>query len=244
MHPTLMKNAILLISLAGLATVSSSRAAVLSVDFGRLDAGSHLTEPGFSTFEVTGTNRDPGVTETATFGAYTVSVFPANVDAGNRGVSGRDRAAPLDTGSFVYGDLLRDLVTRINQGNTSGSPLESLRISGLTPLTTYSLQLWAIDVGSGADNEVSEWYDMSSGSNVLLGTITNDTTSPVMTSNNNFSFVANVTSNALGQLQIGSVFPTSQGQMNGFVLSEVVPEPASATFAGLGLLGLMLRRRR
>ncbi len=239
-----MKNAVLLISLAGLATISRSRAAVLSVDFGRLDAGSHLTEPGFSTFEVTGVNRDPRVTEMATVGAYTVSVFPANVDAGNRGLSGRDRGAPLDSGSFAYGDLLRDLVTRINQGNATGSPLETLRISGLTPLTTYTLQLWSLDTGNGVDNEVSEWYDMSSGSNVMLGTVTNDTTSPVMTSNNDFSFVANVTTNGLGQLQIGSVFPTSQGQMNGFVLSEVVPEPASATFAGLSLLGLMLRRRR
>jgi len=226
----------------GLMAGSANAVIVLAVDFGRSDAGAGLTEPGFSTFHITGANRDPGVTETQTFGAFTVSVFPSNQDAGNRGASGRDRAAPLDSGAFTYGDLLRDLVTRIAQGNTPGSPLESMRVSGLTPLTQYTLQLWALDTGSGSDNEVAEWYDMSSGSNIFLGTIINDTTAPVLTSNDDFSIKVTVTSNAAGELMIGSVFPASQGQINGFTL-EPVPEPSTGLLA-LAAGALAFRRRR
>lgn len=224
-------------------TPGSARAAIaLAVDFGRSDAGSLLVEPGFNAFHITGANRDPGVTETQTYGAYTVSVFPANVEAGNRGASGRDRGTPLDTGSFTYGDILRDLVTRIAQGDTPGNPLESMRISGLAPLTQYTLQLWSLDTGSGADNEVAEWYNMSSGTNVFLGTITNDTTSPIVTSNNDFSILTTVTTNAAGELRIGSVFPSSQGQINGFTL-EQVPEPSSVILSLVAGV-FALRRRR
>ena len=225
-------------------TAGSARAAiVLAVDFGRSDAGSLLVEPGFSAFHITGANRDPGVTETQTFGAFSVSVFPANVDAGNRGASGRDRGAPLDTGSFTYGDLLRDLVTRIAQGDVSGNPVESMRITGLAPLTQYTLQLWALDTGSGADNEVSEWYNMSSGSNIFLGNITNDTTSPVVTSNNDFSILVPVTTSAAGELRIGSVFPASQGQINGFTL-DLVPEPSTGVLALAAGVFTFQRRQR
>ena len=220
-------------------TAGSARAAiVLAVDFGRSDAGSLLVEPGFSAFHITGANRDPGVTETQTFGAFSVSVFPANVDAGNRGASGRDRGAPLDTGSFTYGDLLRDLVTRIAQGDVSGNPVESMRITGLAPLTQYTL-----DTGSGADNEVSEWYNMSSGSNIFLGNITNDTTSPVVTSNNDFSILVPVTTSAAGELRIGSVFPASQGQINGFTL-DLVPEPSTGVLALAAGVFTFQRRQR
>lgn len=217
-------------------------ALVLAVDFGRSDSTPREVETGFTEFAISGANNAIATTQTQVIGGFTVSVFPANVETGNLGASGRERGAPVDNGSFTYGSLLRDLVTRIAQGDTVGNPLVSLQISGLPVSTSYTLQLWALDNANGAGAEVSTWYDMSSGSNITLGTITNSNAA-APTSNNDFSLTATVTTDSTGTLKLGSVFPNSQGQINGFTLNTI-PEPGSLVFLAMGMMSVLSRRRR
>lgn len=210
-------------------------AVVLAVDFS-LPGGQ--VEPGFQGFFVA--NATNG-TVTSTFGANTVTV-PAGTQAHNpTGVGGRDRANPLDAGSFTYGDLYRDLVTRFESGGPGAPPLTSLTINGLVPNGLYTFQVFSLDYPNN-NNSVGTWYDMVPGTPTVIGSIIN-LTNTIPTSNDQFSVTGNVVADATGMVRIGSTFDAGAGQLNGFILSDRVPEPGVAGLMGIAALAALTRRR-
>ncbi len=156
------------------------------------------------------------------------------------GVGNRDRGAIADNGAFTNGDLLRDLFSDLTRGENA----DTLSISGLDPNTTYTLQVFALDKNFN-DGATFTFYDttgVTTGTNSnVLGMITNST-SPAPTSNNDFSIMFNITSDATGVIEIGQVASAGNGAINGFVLA--VPEPSSALLAASALLFGLARRRR
>ena len=211
-------------------------AVVLAVDFS-LPGGQ--VEPGFQGFFVA--NATNG-TVTSTYGANTVTVFAGTQAHNPTGVGGRDRANPLDAGSFTYGDLYRDLVTRFESGGPGAPPLTSFTVSGLVPNGIYSFQVFSLDYPNN-NNSVGAWYDMVPASPTLIGSIIN-LTNTIPTSNDQFSVTGPVVADATGVVRIGSTFTAGSGQMNGFILSDAVPEPGAMALFGIVALAAMRRTRR
>ncbi|MES2707444.1 MAG: PEP-CTERM sorting domain-containing protein [Verrucomicrobiota bacterium] len=244
---------------APLCAERASAVTLLSVDFGRDDTvgvglvatTGTLLEPGFqgfymsgaATFTGTASQVYTGINATYSTGSVTVAIQGESTGAaGNMG--GRDRGSPTDSGAFTYGDLFRDGIARTKQTSTAGQ--FTVKLSGLLPLSSYSLTLWSAN--STADvNTVYSWYDTSIGS-TLLGTVTNGPANPLTaTANTDYSITANVQANASGEVLLGvmsgNLSPTA-GFINGFQLNSAVPEPSSALMLGGLALAAGFRRRR
>lgn len=232
---------------------------LLSVDFGRDDTvgtglvattGTTPLETGYSGFYMSGAATFNGVASqayTGINGAFSTGTVTVSVQGDSTGaagnVGGRDRGAPLDSGAFTLGDLLRDGIARTKLTSAAGE--YTVKLSGLLASTSYQLNLWsassAADVGT-----VYSWYDTSIGS-VLLGTVTNGPSNPLTaTSNTDYMVSGIVTTNASGELLLGvtssNLSPTA-GFINGFQLSSI-PEPSATVLLGGIALAAGLRHRR
>ncbi|HWB02084.1 MAG TPA: PEP-CTERM sorting domain-containing protein [Verrucomicrobiales bacterium] len=211
-------------------------AVILAVDF-TLPGG--LVEPGFQGFFVA--NAING-TVSSTFGANTVTLLAGTQAHNPDGTAGRDRANPLDSASFTYGDLMRDLVTRFDSGGNGQPPRTSFTISGLQPNGLYTFQVFSLDYPNN-NNSVSTWYDMTPAVPFAIGSITN-LTNTIPTSNDQFSTTGPIVADAAGMVNIGSTFTAGAGQLNGFILSDRVPEPGSAALTVVAAIAMMRRRRK
>jgi hypothetical protein len=93
------------------AVLGSARAsaAVLSLDFDELDVTGTptLTAVGFQSFTIDEANAVVTTSVVRTFGPLTVTLAPNNASFG---FDDRQRATPVDSGSFTGGNLLRDFV--------------------------------------------------------------------------------------------------------------------------------------
>lgn len=236
-----------LIVAGGLAV--SAQAAILSVDFGLDGSPDSPTQAGFSPFvrpgsSQTGTQTQVYSVSGVTSGAITVDVYLTGATGG----CGRDRNVPSVTVSGPSADLYRDLFTRLVEA-TSDTPAtitEAVRLSGLDPNTNYTLDIWSLDRLNNVNGPNSQftWWDVSSGSAVLIGTITNNNSTGTLAiaGDTDFRLTKTIQSNALGQIRLMHFDSLGTGTINGLQISAV-PEPASlGVVAAAGLLAL--RRRR
>ena len=214
----------LVLAILGTASVASADP-ILALDFGL--AGGGATEPGFTPFLVS--NPGTAAQRSQTFGSITVSFTGTTL-------GGRDRGGYADSGAFTYGDLLRDLLTSINETSTG----TSMQIAGLAPSTPYELRIWSLDKGFN-DGSIYKWYDTTS-TPVLVGEITNDIT-PTFVDNNSFSIAFQSTTDNTGAIRLGHSDPMGTGTINALTITAV-PEPTTLALTSLALAGLMARRRR
>jgi predicted acyl esterase len=105
--------------------------------------------------------------------AYAVGSATVTVTlASSASLNGRDRASPAaDAGGLTYASVYRDLVQSTSGGNIT------MTIAGLRPAWPYSVRLWIHDYGN-ANNAVFTNRDLTGGSGVPLGAITNSYANP------------------------------------------------------------------
>jgi len=231
------------------ATISSAHADVLlSVDLGTAaqspftlwNVGSDGTGMRSKTFSITDLVSVPGGILTGEIGGGSDATNIAN-DAGSINTRLRGNA-PTDSGSFTQSNLLADRVVT-TAGTGTGL---FLQLSGFTPSTTFSIQVWGYDTQtsplSGAKPGNFSLHDRTGGADTLLGSFTSVAGS-LPTDNNSFSVTGTVTSDVNGAILVESLSNIDgSGIMNGFV-GSTVPEPMSG-FLLLGGLGIVALRRR
>lgn len=225
---------------------SASAATLLSVDIGNGNA-----ETGFTKWSVGG---DGASIRTTTIGSYGLTmaggVVAADLTTLNTrySINERNRGGPTDTGALTYGDVFSDrAVATLIPGQTvqSGAGL-LLQISGFEPNTAYQVQLWGYEHNNTGSAKFVDFYDLSSGTETLIGGFTT-TAGQTPTTNNDFSVTGTVMSDANGNL----IFKSRSnydglGIFNGITVSSVaaVPEPTVGMLGVMGVMGIVLRRRR
>jgi len=230
------------------AVLGSARAspAVLSLDFDELDVTGTptLTAVGFQSFTIDEANAVVTTSVVRTFGPLTVTLAPNNASFG---FDDRQRATPVDSGSFTGGNLLRDFVF---SRATGAGVIEGIdvTIAGLTANTPYQFTIWSFDSGS-LGNRVSDWF--ANGTEVVSDYAFNGSVLPTDDSQYHFMFTAST--NGAGQMVIGGrrdpasidgAGAASFGVfLNALQIDTVVPEPTSAILL-IGALGICSGRRR
>jgi hypothetical protein len=241
----ILKHSILV--LMGTASLASA-ATLINVDFG-LTGGTAGTYNG-TPAPVLGNNGDiwNGVTSPSGVGK-TVSNAPLNfVDGSASGVTvsvtAFDNASDLSGTSpyntqigATYKSLMADYIYLYTVQSYSSA---TITLKGLPASSTGSIVLFAADTAG-------------QGSSFTIGGTTLTTTDPNGHSIATNGLVAgvdyvefnNVTSDATGQLSISWTVPGTQqfAALNGMQI-QFVPEPSAALLGGVGMLGLLTRRRR
>lgn len=249
---------------AGLTIGSAVQAApILSVDFQPSpDATATppgITQTGFVPFDAAGANPSASysVAEVAS-GEITISLVATSAGAATPAKSRSDQGSYVanlgDSETFTYGNLFIDLYSDFSNvtDTATNSRIANLTLSGLDANTQYDVQIWSIDVRWNSDG-VYKWWDLThydaedpNSDSVLLGAINNKVTptSAELTSNDAFSIIVRLTSNADGELIFSQTAPGGGGgSLNGLTIS-LIPEPASLGLLGLSGLILCHRRRR
>lgn len=191
LQPTVFLNALKL-ETGDTISPPASPSDVLRVDFNDRtegESGAANTETGYSTMSLD--------TNGSLFGNTTVTIA-----AYNGGVlDDRDRAGPVDSGSFTLDQVYDDFVY------TTGDPGSGMEIlvSGLVPNTQYDLLLRSYD-NSVIDARSSTWTEANSGQ-VLASPYTFNGT-PAPASNDDYVIRASVTSSASGTLTLRGVQTT------------------------------------
>jgi hypothetical protein len=238
-HHKLSSVSLITIALLAAATSSLHAAPILSVDI----AGSPIQSgfvggftgadgagPRTSTFPV----ADPAVITGTVTGVIACGSNPSDMSQNTSNLNLRTRANPTNSGDFTYAALYQDRIVGLAPG--AGLFLE---LSGLTPNTAFSIQVWGYDNAKAGNFSL---FNRTDGLNDLLGSYT-VTAGALPASNDQFSVTGMVTSDATGKIVVQSSSNIDGvGIMNGFVLSTV-PEPGSAlALAAAG--GLLISRRR
>lgn len=229
-----------------LCSASASAATLLSVDFGGGNA-----ETGFTKWTI---GADGASIRSTTVGSYGLTmaggVTAADLTTLNTrySLNDRSRGGPADSGAMTYGDVFSDrAVATLIPGQTlqTGAGL-LLQISGFEPNTAYVVQLWGYEHNNTGTAKFVDFYDLSSGIEALLGGYTTTAGQTPLT-NNDFSITATVTTDANGNL----IFKSRSnydglGIFNGITVSSVaaVPEPTVGMLGALGVMGIVMRRRR
>ncbi|HWB04345.1 MAG TPA: hypothetical protein VG796_15050 [Verrucomicrobiales bacterium] len=123
---------------------------VLALDF---ETGTPATQPGF-------TSISAATGWAATAGAVNVTVVPL----GSCTLDSRDRA--VAGGGNGYNPLFRDFLFA-NASGDDGDGLE-IMITGLSPLTSYPVTLWAYDPSSVTPPRRSTWYATDGGNGLVV----------------------------------------------------------------------------
>jgi hypothetical protein len=119
--------------------------------------------------------------------------------------------------------------------------LPGLTIDGLSPNTSYVVDLWSLDFINNAGS-VSTWYDMSSGSATQFGSQITNSTTVLPLSNSDYHTSGTILTDAAGRFSLGASFTLGSGQLNGITVSTV-PVPESGTMAIVLSLGLLMTGR-
>ncbi|MGE9269052.1 MAG: PEP-CTERM sorting domain-containing protein [Verrucomicrobiales bacterium] len=224
-----MSTRYLLPLIIGVSSIPTAPAAILSLDFGHVDTGT--PSPLQSGFQAMSNQSQAFSTTAVSSGSISVSFTQQGT---------RDRGTPnADNGAFTYDELHRDLFTGLAETASDGTGNTTFSLSGLDANTDYVIQIWSYDSGFNPGAEY-DWFDLSNGTPVLIGEITNSNSAP--TSNEQYSFTATVTSNASGELLFGQHDPDGTGSINALILSAV-PEPGTFALSLCGLLAFARRRR-
>ncbi len=153
------------------------------------------------------------------------------------------------TGGVTGSDLITLLGSFTYSGNGDGNPAsQTFTLSGLTPGTAYDarvyVRVWDTE-GSGRPIDVT----FTNGAEVdATGASPEDRPSLIGLPNDHsayyvdYQYTAQTTDLVIDNLVVG---PAPSGSFHLYALTnEVVPEPSSICLAALGLLGMLLLRRR
>lgn len=167
---------------------------LLSLDINdRTDTLGGTPFPGFMTFQIDGVGSATAIQTAPSvriFGDYTVTLSGVGATTG---YDDRQRATPVNGGTFSQELLLRDFVFSRDLG-TGGL---DVTIEGLDPDTAYKVTLWSFDSGSGG-TRVSDWF---ANGTLVRGDYTFDgRVAPTTDAQYKFSFP--VTANGTGQVFI------------------------------------------
>lgn len=213
-----------------------------------IDLGGTGAETGFQPWSVGG---DGVSIRTTTLGGYDLTLA-GGVNASdlttlnpNYSLNQRLRSGLSDSGSFTLGDLLIDrVVATVAAGKTNeaGSGL-LLQLSGFEASTQYEIQLWGYEHNNRGTAKNVEFFDLSSGSEISLGSYTT-TINQLPLTNDDFSITAIVTSDAAGNIILKSRSNFDGiGIFNGVTVTAV-PEPGLPALLLIGSTALLLQRRR
>ena len=200
----------------------SATATTLSVEFNQDDqAGFDIWPTAFA-----------GASSIAVFGSTTVEVTTST----GFGVPG-NRGAIVDgtPPGFTYQHLYQDLLHA-----TSPTGFISLNFSGLTPGQPYELTLYVWDA-LNTQNLDREWTVTGDGAPIVESVNWATTT---LVDNDSFALKYTVTPTAGGTFTAVNTANLGGSAINGFSLTDPIPEPSSVLLSTLGLLGLSFRRRR
>lgn len=226
-----------------IAAGQAQAATLLAIDLGGTGA-----ETGFLPWSVGG---DGVSIRTTTLGGYDLTLA-GGVNASdlttlnlNYSINQRLRTGLSDSGSFTLGDLLIDrVVATVAAGKTNeaGSGL-LLQLSGFEASTQYEVQLWGYEHNNRGTAKNVEFFDLSSGSDISLGSYTT-TVNQLPLTNDDFSITAIVTSDAAGNIILKSRSNFDGiGIFNGVTVTAV-PEPGLPALLLIGSTALLLQRRR
>ena len=154
-----------------------------------------------------------------------------DIDGTSSSMANRNRGGASD-------DLLQDFYQWYTPGGTS--PV-AVTLSGLIPGSPYIVSFYNLNHGAGASTQT---YFEGTTSGTVLGTFTapgNIAVGPP------YGGDFNLFADSAGEILITAVggtvaVPTERTTINGINVTAI-PEPSAIILAGLGLAGLMLRRR-
>lgn len=232
-----MRNKLLLtlgfITVTGLLAGSALADLTWRVDFGPTPGS---TEAGWSSWTPSSTSRTQ-IFANVDGGAENANMTTVITGSGTLNTYSRNMPAASST------NLYRDAA----QYNAPAGTV-NLTLSGLQANQDYSFSVWNYDYAFGGGT-TQYYYDVTGGANDFLGQLVNTGNSnpgnvPTELYDTRYSLTTTLTADSSGTLSVNFNSGAGNTKINGFELIEVVPEPASVSLLGLGVVLAACRRRR
>jgi len=242
-----MKKMMMMIAAVLMAAVAAQADIIWRGDVNGIESTAGTTQSGWEAvkFAQLAAGRTGGVcsvTINDTLGstAMTVKEWGFNVGAANN--SGYVRTF-TDNGSGLY-DMYRDGF-QFSGTNTTGRMYISF--AGLDNTKTYDVSFWVYDYGF-PNNATNNIYNYTTGSEVAMGTVilpgVNSSAAGRPTSGTQYSVSATgLSTDGSGNLTFSFYGNGQNEKLNGFEVTQVVPEPATVGMLGLGAIVTLIIRR-